>query len=784
MTTFHIPPRAVAACLLALLLASPAFAQGARGWPREGPPRPLPPREFTFPPYEVRELANGMRVLIVLHHEQPAVTMRLLVGAGAAQDPAKKSGTANLVASLLDQGTTTRSAQQIADQIDSIGGLMGVGSGTDLSNAFVVVMKDSFSLGMDLLNDVVRNPQFAQEEIDRQKQQVISSLQVNSNDPDYVASTLFDRLVYGFHPYGLPGSGTPESLQGITRQDLQAFHAQHFVPNNMILAIVGDVTSDEAFANAQRVFGNWQRGTVPAWKPIEPPPPTRRVIVVDKPDSVQTEVRVGQLAIPRKHPDYLAWDLAVKILGGEGANRLQRVLRNERGLTYGASAETQAMKQAGDFVAETDTRTETTGEVLRLTVEEFSKLQRQRVFERELADAQAYLSGSFPLTVETPNQLATLILNSVFYELPLDEVSTMGKRVSSVTPDDVQRVAQQYIRPDRLSIVLVGNAKAFVPQLRAAGFTDFEIIPIEQLDLMSATLKREGRTASAARASDPLALSAGGGLGAVAGPRSSIDFGEGARRGGATASVAYLQSQVNPGAGRAQRPDDGKGAADLGDANALLRAVIEAKGGLAALKAVRSVTAEAETTFQLDQGAVPSTTTTYVLYPDKFRVDARLGADQVVQIYNGGRAWQKDPAGVREAPPAMRLEFEASVRRDTIPLLIGAAEGRFIAKMRRQEKARDGRMLRALEISGIDLRPVTLFIDEQNLIAGQSFANPGPDGRPVVNEEVFSDYRTVDGVKVPFEAQLLQNGRAILKRTLKQVVFNGPVAESLFARPQ
>ena len=781
MTTLHIRLRAAAAaCLFALLLAPPASAQVARGWPREGPPRPLPTREFTFPPYEVRELPNGMRVVIVLHHEQPAVTMRLLVGAGAAQDPAKKSGTANLVASLLDQGTTTRSAQQIADQIDSIGGLMGVGSGTDLSNAFVVVMKDSFSLGMDLLNDVVRNPAFAQEEIERQKQQVISSLQVNSNDPDYVASVLFDRLVYGFHPYGLPGSGTPESLEAITRQDLQAFHSQYFVPNNMILAIVGDVTSEEAFANAQRVFGNWQRGTVPAWKPIEPPPPTRRVIVVDKPDSVQTEVRVGQLAIPRKHPDYLAWDLAVKILGGEGANRLHRVLRSERGLTYGASAETQAMKQAGDFVAETDTRTETTGEVLRLTVEEFSKLQRQRVFERELADAQAYLSGSFPLTVETPNQLATLILNSVFYELPLDEISTHARRISSVTPDDVQRVAQQYIRPDRLSIVLVGNAKAFVPQLRAAGFTDFEVIPIEELDLMSATLRREGARASAA--AGPPAATAGPAAAVMAAARQAIGRG-GVAWPAATPALAYLPVQANPGAGRAQRPDDAKGTADPGEASALLRAVVEAKGGLAALKAVRSVTAQAETTFQLDQGAVPSSTTTYVLYPDKFRVDAMLGTDQVVQIYNAGRAWQKDPAGVREAPPAMRLEFEASVRRDTIPLLIGAAEGRYIAKMRRQEKARDGRMLRALEISGIDLRSVTLFIDEQNLIAGQSFSNPGPDGRPVVTEEVFSDYRTIDGVKVPFEAQLLQNGQPVLKRTITKVTINEPVPDTLFNKP-
>jgi zinc protease len=265
----------------------------------------------------------------------------------------------------------------------------------------------------------------------------------------------------------------------------------------MILAIVGDVTGDEAFAQAERVFGKWARGDVPPWKPNEPPPPTRRLIVVDKPDSVQTEIRVGQLAIPRKHPDYLAWDLTVKILGGEGANRLHRVLRSERGLTYGAEANSQAMKQAGDFVAETNTRTETTGEALRLTVEEFAKLQRQRVFERELADAQAYLAGSFPLTIETPNEIATIVLNALFYELPLEEISTFRERVLAITPDDIQRVARQYIRPDRLSIVLVGNAQGFISQLRAVGFTDFEIIPIDQLDLMSATLKKEPRRASA-----------------------------------------------------------------------------------------------------------------------------------------------------------------------------------------------------------------------------------------------------------------------------------------------
>ena len=262
-------------------------------WPSERPPRPLPAREVNFPPYEMRTLPNGMQVIIVLHHEQPAVSMRLLVRAGSVQDLPGKAGVANLAASLLDQGTTTKSAQQIADQIDFIGGALGAGSGSDLSFVNVIVMKDSFDVGMDMLADVARNPAFAPEEIERQKQQVISNLRVSQGDPDYIASVLFDRLVYGFHPYGLPNSGTPETLAAITRADLQAYHRRNFVPNNMILAIVGDITSQEAFAAAERVFGGWPRGEIEPLKIVEPPPPTRRIVIVDKPDAVQTEIRVG-----------------------------------------------------------------------------------------------------------------------------------------------------------------------------------------------------------------------------------------------------------------------------------------------------------------------------------------------------------------------------------------------------------------------------------------------------------------------------------------------------------
>jgi zinc protease len=183
-------------------------------------------------------------------------------------------------------------------------------------------------------------------------------------------------------------------------------------------------------------------------------------------------------------------DLAMRILGGEGANRLHRVLRMERALTYGASAEMETLKRAGQFVAITNTRSEATGEVLRLIVEEFSRLHAQRVGDQELADAKAYLTGNFPLRIETPDDIAMQVLNVLFYDLPVEELQTYRQRVNTVTADDIGRVTNAYLHPDRLAVVLVGNAKAFVNQLKAVGFDQYEVIPASDLDLTAADLRR------------------------------------------------------------------------------------------------------------------------------------------------------------------------------------------------------------------------------------------------------------------------------------------------------
>lgn len=468
-------------------------AQARVEWPRENPPRPLAPKPVVFPPYEIRKMANGMQVVLVSQNEQPAISVRMIIRAGAAHDPKGKNGLAMMTATLLDQGAGKRTAEDIAETIDFIGGALGTGAGTDLSYVNAVVMKDSYEVALDLLSDVVQHPTFAPEEIERQRAQALSALKVAADDPGSVADRTINRLIYGFHPYGMPGAGTAESLTAITRADFVDFHKKYFVPNNALIAVVGDISAADAMAGLEKHFGAWKPGDVPAQTATEPPDATRRVIVIDKKDAVQTEIRVGHIAIPRKHNDYEAIDQAVKILGGEGANRLQQVLRSQKQLTYGASADLDTYKWAGAVIAETNTQTPNTAEALRVIVDEFTRLQRERVSDGELEGAQDYMVGHFPLTIEVPDAIATQVLNQLFYELPVDELPKYRERVLKVTPDEIQRVARWFIRPSQLSVVLVGDADKFVNDLKGVGFSTYERIPIERLDLMSADLtKRAG----------------------------------------------------------------------------------------------------------------------------------------------------------------------------------------------------------------------------------------------------------------------------------------------------
>ncbi|HET7217867.1 MAG TPA: pitrilysin family protein [Vicinamibacterales bacterium] len=743
--TGHIRMLHVAAAAMAILsVASSAVAQTVN-WPTERAPAPLAARDVKFPPYQFRTLPNGLQVIAVSHHEQPAVSLRLIVRAGGARDPEGKSGVATLLAALLDQGTTTKSAEQIASSIDSIGGLIGTGATSDLTSITAVVMKDSLGFGLDTVADLARNPKFAQDELERQRQQILSSLKVGYEDPDYVANLVFDRLVYGFNPYGKPDTGTPESIASITRDDLVAFHKAWFGANNAILAIVGDVSHEEAFAGAQRAFGDWARAENTAPKPIDPPPPTRRVVVVDRPGAVQTEIRVGNIGLPRKHPDFLALDLAINILGGEGGNRLHRVLRSDRGLTYGASADVHALKDSGNIVADTDTRSETTGEALRLMVDEFWRLQRQRVSNEELADAQAYLTGSFPLTIETPSAIALQVLNAVFYGLDLNDLQTYRERVNAITPDDIQRVAREYLRPDRLSIVLVGDASAFAKQLAGVGFDSYERISLADLDLGSADLKRHGPPAAR------------------------------------YLPAAYTFETARMPATRTTQQH----AARAGDASVrdlILRAV-KAKGGIDKLRSVRTIKVTATMTFLDAPKPNEVETASYIRYPSSFRLDAMMPAGPVVQVFNGGEYWIRDARGVTTAPDAVSSQILGTVQRDSIGLLLALADGKLTAT-RLPDVVDGAQQLRALAISGAGMKPLTVLLDPStDLIRAQRYQLPAGPGAVSEMEETFSEYRSIDGLQVAFMASVTRGGVQVFTRRVRTFECNVALEPSLFVKP-
>ena len=751
------PLRDLCACALVLAFGASSAAAQAR-WPSEGPPRPLAARDVLFPPYFLQTLPNGLQVVVVLHHEQPVVSMRMIVRAGGALDPKGKHGLAQIVASLLTQGAGGKSAGELNDTIDFVGGEMGAGAGTDLSFINMVVMKDSLGLGLSMLADLARRPTFAPEEIERRRQQMLSSMKVSFEDPEFIANSVFDRLVYGLHPYGMPQTGTPESIAAIARDDIVAFHQRNFVPNNTIMAVVGDLTVDEAFEGVKRAFGDWERRAVPADTFTPPPDPTRRVIVVNRPDAVQTEVRAGHIGIRRNHPDYMALNLAVRILGGEGANRLHQILRTARGLTYGAQADMDTRRESGAIEASTNTRSGATGEVLRLMVDEFWRLQRERVSERELSDAKAYLAGSFPLTIETPDAIATQILNVLFYGLPIEELQSFRQRVNAVTPDDIERVARFYLRPDRLSIVLVGNASTFTSQLPRVGFGTFETIESANLDLTAVDFKRAPRAGRAEGAGRAGEAGRAGGAGEVV----AQNF----RRSG---SASYQQRG-------AIVPEDGPGA------RTLLDMVIAAKGGLETLRAVQSITALTREDMSTQEGQISVETTTYLQYPNRVHVETKLPEALIVRVFDGKRAWVKDPRGTFEVPDAMIRELELGFRRDTVSVLLAAHDGTVRSRLLPDVKDETGKLHHALELSATDLDPIVLHIDPAtNLIAKQMYVVGGP-GQPLV-EELFSDYRPVDAVQIAFLAKVRRGGQLILERRITGIKINAPLDPALFKRP-
>lgn len=408
--------------------------------------------------------ANGMTVLVLEQHFLPIVEIHALIKTGSAQDPPDKAGLANLVASLLDEGTTTRTSKQQAEQIDFVGGALEVKASEDFTTASARVLKKDIDLGFTLLADMLQHPTFQRQEFERIRTQLLGEMASDNDDPGHIAMKAFNQLVFHGHPYRWPVNGTEESLNKITLADVQTFYGREYSPSQVILTIVGDITLEQATAFIQTHFGAWKKGTSLARNTKKPSPVERKTVQLIEKDLTQSTIVLGHEGLSRTHPDYYAVTVMNYILGAGGfSSRLMDSIRDKQGLAYGIMSHFDARLMPGSFWVNLQTKTETTNQAITSVLSEIKSIRDTPVSDQELAEAKSFLVGSFPLRFDSTAKLAHVLAQVELYGLGFEYFSDYPKWVDRVTKEDVQRVAKQYLDPKRYALVVVGDlAKAKV----------------------------------------------------------------------------------------------------------------------------------------------------------------------------------------------------------------------------------------------------------------------------------------------------------------------------------
>jgi len=432
---------------------------------RRNHPAPLKPRPLKIPAAVESRLANGLRIAIVRDARLPMVSFRLAFRGGDSSDPAELPGLSDMMAHLLTEGTADRTSLQIAEEVERLGATLSVSSASD----FATIAASSLAVYADeilaLMADVTLHPSFPQNEIDLARENTKQMLIQQRAQPNFLASERVAKVMFGQHPYARI-SPTPASLDGMTRDTFTNFHRKSFAPEKGVLLIVGDVDPDETAAKLE-TFGGWT--TVPTSEPAfsAPPERTARVLyVIDRPGSAQSNIVIANAAITRTSPDYFPMLLMHTILGANASSRLFMNLREEKGYTYGAYSSLDARRLSGTFRATAEVRTPVTGASLHEFFFELNRIRDERVPDEELQNAKSYLTGVFPIRIETQDGLVDQLTSVKMFDLPDDYLHTYRERVNAVTTEDVQRVAQQHVTPDRAAIVIVGDAKEIEDQIK------------------------------------------------------------------------------------------------------------------------------------------------------------------------------------------------------------------------------------------------------------------------------------------------------------------------------
>ena len=429
-------------------------------------PAPSRLRPVRFPPFREVALPNGMTLLLVENHEQPTLSISLSFRAGVAYDPAGKEGTAALVAELLTKGTPTRDAEEIAAAIEGVGGSIAASAGDDFLTVSTDVLSDHADLAFTLLGDVTRRATFSAEELELARTRFLSSLEVELSAAGNVAGRAFQKEIYGRHPYGRNTSAA--AYRAITRNDVAGFAGRRIRPAGSLLVISGDITLPRARELATQAFGTWRGAAAPA--PAFPAAPAKRrtdILLVNRPGSVQSNIVIGNTTFLPTDTIYYPARIATHVLGGGSDSRLFMILREQKSWTYGSYAALRRSRGLGYWQATFEGRTEVTDSALTELLRQIDRVRTETIPDSELVAAKGFLVGSFPLTIETPAQIAQVVTTARLLGLAPDYIQRYRERLTTVSGARARVAAQRVFKRDALTIVVVGDAKALYDKLKA-----------------------------------------------------------------------------------------------------------------------------------------------------------------------------------------------------------------------------------------------------------------------------------------------------------------------------
>lgn len=401
---------------------------------------------------------NGITVLYLERKSLPFITVNATIRAGSVFEPAELAGLAGFTADLLTEGTKSRTSNQISEEIDFIGGSLGSSGGIDFSSASLKVLSKDREKGFELLSDILMNPSFPKEEIERERSQVKASIISKADDPSTVAAEEFNKLLFGDHPYSRPADGYLETVEKIKRDDIKDFHKQFYIPDNTIIAVVGDIRQEELKRLLAKYFGSWKRGEPAKATYAHVKPLHKKIIKVINKDLTQANVQLGHMGMKRDNPDFYAAYVMNYILGGGGfVSRLMTEIRDNRGLVYSVYSYFNPLKDEGPFKVGLQTKNESAREAIEESLKQLRIMVDKGVTEEELRNAKDYLVGSFPLKFTTNSKIAGYLTYMEIYNLGLDYMDKFPRIIESLTVDDINRAAKKYLHPENCLLVVVGN---------------------------------------------------------------------------------------------------------------------------------------------------------------------------------------------------------------------------------------------------------------------------------------------------------------------------------------